>query len=118
MGNNTRQIWNKLKLYTEGTLQILDTEMINLLVNASTQNSLQLAEAIRQGKVEKALCLVAELLNHNEPALKIVAILVGQFRTWTAIKVCLEAGEKDEKTIATLLGLRIAKISRSNTLNH
>ena len=108
LGNNTRQIWNelkKLKLYTEGNSQILDTETINLLVNASTQNSLQLAEAIRQGNGEKALRLVAELLVRNEPALKIVATLVGQFRTWTAIKICLEAGEKDEKAIAAAADL-------------
>ena len=108
LGNNTRQIWNelkKLKLYTEGNPQVLDTETINLLVNASTQNSLQLAEAIRQGNGEKALRLVAELLVRNEPALKIVATLVGQFRTWTAIKICLEAGEKDEKAIATAADL-------------
>ena len=108
LGNNTRQIWNelkKLKLYTEGNPQVLDTETINLLVNASTQNSLQLAEAIRQGNGEKALRLVAELLVRNEPALKIVATLVGQFRTWTAIKICLEAGEKDEKAIAAAADL-------------
>jgi DNA polymerase-3 subunit delta len=112
LGNNTRQIWNelkKLKLYTEGNPQILDTETINLLVNASTQNSLQLAEAIRQGNGEKALRLVAELLVRNEPALKIVATLVGQFRTWTAIKVCLEAGEKDEKAIAAAADLNNPK---------
>ncbi len=103
LGNNTRQIWNelkKLKLYNEGKNQTLDTDTITLLINASTQNSLQLAEAIRQGNGEKSLRLVAELLARNEPALKIVATLVGQFRTWTAIKVCLESGEKDEKVIA------------------
>ncbi|MEB3312104.1 MAG: DNA polymerase III subunit delta [Snowella sp.] len=103
LGNNTRQIWNelkKLKLYNEGKNQTLDTDTVTLLINASTQNSLQLAEAIRQGNGETALRLVAELLARNEPALKIVATLVGQFRTWTAIKICLESGEKDEKVIA------------------
>jgi DNA polymerase-3 subunit delta len=105
LGNNTRQIWNellKLQLFKGEQTKPLDIDEISQLINASTQNSLQLAEAIRQGKGEKALRLVAELLTRNEPALRIIATLVGQFRTWALIKVALEAGEKDEKAIAAL----------------
>ncbi|MGH2414107.1 MAG: DNA polymerase III subunit delta, partial [Microcystaceae cyanobacterium] len=79
----------------------LNQSEVAALVNVNTQNSLQLATAIRYGNYDKALGLVADLINRNEPALKIVATLVGQFRTWAIVKLKLEAGEKDEKIIAT-----------------
>jgi DNA polymerase III subunit delta len=83
----------------------IDAKMVSSLVVANTQNSLQLAAAIREGNVGKSLTLVTELIERNEPALKIVATLVGQFRTWLWVKMLLEAGEKDEKVIATAAGL-------------
>jgi DNA polymerase III subunit delta len=108
VGNNTRQLYlelEKLQLLAGGAGQQIDRVMVASLVVANTQNSLQLAAAIRQGDVGTALHLVSELLNHNEPALKIVATLVGQFRTWLWVKMLLEAGEKDDRVIATAAGL-------------
>jgi DNA polymerase III subunit delta len=108
VGNNTRQLYlelEKLQLLAGGDGQQIDRVMVASLVVANTQNSLQLAAAIRQGDVGTALHLVSELLNHNEPALKIVATLVGQFRTWLWVKMLLEGGEKDDRVIATAAGL-------------
>jgi DNA polymerase-3 subunit delta len=96
-------LWNeleKLGIYGQQQSQPLDANAIATLVNANTQNSLQLAAAIRQGNTAQALSLVADLLARNEPALRLVATLVGQFRTWTAVKLKLEAGERDEQAIA------------------
>lgn len=103
VGNQTRQLWSeleKLKLYAGNSQKSLDTDVVTTLVNATAQNSLQLAVAIRQGNTPEALGLVAELINRNEPALRITATLVGQFRTWTTLKLCLDQGQKDEKEIA------------------
>jgi DNA polymerase III subunit delta len=108
VGNNTRQLYlelDKLQLLAGGEGQEIDRVMVASLVIANTQNSLQLAAAIRQGDVGTALQTIDELINHNEPALKIVATLVGQFRTWLWVKMLLEAGEKDDKVIATAAGL-------------
>jgi DNA polymerase III subunit delta len=108
VGNNTRQLYlelEKLDLLAGGEGQEIDRLMVASLVVANTQNSLQLAAAIRNGDVGTALQTIDELINHNEPALKIVATLVGQFRTWLWVKMLLEAGEKDEKVIATAAGL-------------
>jgi DNA polymerase-3 subunit delta len=105
VGNNTRQIWQeleKLSLIALSYPQPLETEIVASLVNVSNRNSLQLATAIRLGKIEKAIGIVSELINQNEPALKIVATLVGQFRTWTIVKLMLEQGEREEKTIASI----------------
>jgi DNA polymerase-3 subunit delta len=103
VGNNTRQLWGemeKLYLYGEQRNGSLDADTIAMLVNSNTQNSLQLATSIRKGDRSLALGLVADLVNRNEPALKIVATLVGQFRTWAIVKLQIEAGEKEEKAIA------------------
>jgi DNA polymerase III subunit delta len=108
IGNNTRQLYlelDKLYLLVGGEGQVIDRSMVASLVVANTQNSLQLAAAIRQGDVGTALALISELIDHNEPALKIVATLVGQFRTWLWVKMLLEAGEKDDRVIATAAGL-------------
>jgi DNA polymerase-3 subunit delta len=73
---------------------------VGRLVTATAQNSFQLAAAIREGNTAAALELVADLLNRNEPALRIVATLTGQFRTWLWVKLMAVAGEKDEQIIA------------------
>jgi DNA polymerase-3 subunit delta len=104
VGNHTRQLANeleKLSLYQSDQSQALDVDTVAALVNANTQSSLKLATAMLQGNQSLALGLVSDLINRNEPALKIVATLVGQFRTWTIIKLMLEAGEKDEKAMAS-----------------
>jgi DNA polymerase-3 subunit delta len=103
IGNNSRQLereLEKLSLLAIQTQNKIDKDAVASLVLCNTQNSLQLASAIRDGDRSKALSLVTGLLNANEPPLKIVATLIGQFRTWTLLKLMLESGEKDEKTIA------------------
>ncbi|MEL4895547.1 DNA polymerase III subunit delta [Crocosphaera sp. Alani8] len=114
VGNNSRQLWNeleKLHLYGQQENKPLDETIIATLVNANAQNSLQLAQAIRQGNQGKALQLIDELLSKNEPALRIVATLVGQFRTWTIIQLKIETGETDNKIIA-----KAAEIPNPNRL--
>jgi DNA polymerase III subunit delta len=104
VGNQTRQLWNeieKLRLYRGDNNKSIDVDLVTKLVNATTQSSFKLAETICQGNVELALTLASDLISRNEPPLKIVATLVGQFRTWTIVKLKIEAGEKDEKAIAS-----------------
>ena len=108
VGNNTRQLWNeleKLKIYWGDNRQALDGDTVAELVLCNTQNSLQLAEAIRDGNVERALGLVSDLIARNEPALKIVATLVGQFRRWTIVKLMQQTGATDNKAIAAAAGI-------------
>lgn len=103
LGNDTRQIYNeleKLKLYHGDSKELIGEEAIATLVTATAQNSLQLAAAIRHGDTSKALGLVADLFSRNEPPLRILMTLVGQFRTWLWIKLMVEAGERDDKAIA------------------
>jgi DNA polymerase III subunit delta len=99
VGNNTRQLHSeleKLSIYSVGRQQPLTSEEVGNLVAITTQNSLQLAEALRKGEVDRALDLINSLMQRNEPALKIVATLVGQFRTWLWVKALMENGANDE----------------------
>ncbi|HEY9708061.1 MAG TPA: DNA polymerase III subunit delta [Oculatellaceae cyanobacterium] len=104
VGNDTRQLFNeleKLRLYAGNSGKPLDETQVAMLVTSNTQNSLQLAAAILQGNGAKALELVADLMDRNEPALRIIATLIGQFRTWLWVKLMLSEGERDQKAIAT-----------------
>ncbi|GAB4237831.1 MAG: DNA polymerase III subunit delta [Stanieria sp.] len=103
VGNNTRQLFNeldKLSLYYQDRNQPLDENIIASLVICNTQNSIKLAEAIIAGKTATALGLISDLINLNEPPLRIVATLIGKFRTWLVIKLMEEAGNRDNKAIA------------------
>lgn len=98
-GNNTRLLYSELKklqLFAGAKNQPLSPADVTALVRSTTQNSLQLAAAIRQGNTAKALELVAALIGHNEPALRISATLTSQFRTWLWVKLMVEAGETDD----------------------
>ena len=106
VGNDTRRLYGeleKLKLYSLSSSaphQRIGLEAVEQLVCSTTQNSLQLAEAICHGNTDQALQLAVELLDLNEPSLKIVATLVRQFRTWLWVKLMVESGESDDRLIA------------------
>ncbi|WP_413173925.1 DNA polymerase III subunit delta [Anabaena azotica] len=103
IGNDTRLLYNemeKLRLYIEGSNQPLDVKTVTQLVRNTTQNTLQLAAAIRTGDTAKALGILGDLINAAEPGLRIVATLIGQFRTWLWVKIMMEAGERNPQAIA------------------
>lgn len=103
VGNQTRQLYvelEKLSLFWGDRPEPIPPEVVTQLVTISTQSSLQLAAALREGNADRALGLVADLLSRNEPALRIVSTLVGQFRLWLWVKVLAESGERDVSTIA------------------
>ncbi len=101
VGNNTRQLWNELeKLSIYGQTQSLNTEAISTLVNCNARSSLDLGKAILNSERAFALELIDLLISRNEPGLRIVATLVGQFRTWSIVKLIIEKGEKNDREIA------------------
>lgn len=103
VGSDTRQLYTeleKLRIYAGNAQTPLDTAIVANLITTTTQNSLQLAAAIREGKTAEALELVSDLISHNEAGLQIVRVLTNRFRTWLWVKLMIEAGEWDEKAIA------------------
>ncbi|RZM81717.1 DNA polymerase III subunit delta [Leptolyngbya iicbica] len=103
VGNQTRQLMlelEKLSLYWGDRPGPIDAAAVSQLVTVSTQSSLQLAAALREGNTDRALSLLADLLNRNEAPLRIVSTLVGQFRTWLWVKLMADSGERNPQTIA------------------
>lgn len=103
IGGDTRRLHmelEKLRLYAGASGRSLTEADVASLVTATTQSVFKLGAAIRTGQTGEALDLVAHLLRQNEPALRIVSSLVGQFRTWLWIKLLVEAGERDDLAIA------------------
>lgn len=112
VGADTRRLYNeveKLSLYwsdadANGNRQIksepLPPEIVTRLVAVSTQTSFQLSEALIAGRTAQALSLASDLLANNEPALRVVATLVGQFRRWLWVSVMTADGERDTRIIA------------------
>lgn len=107
VGGDSRRLvmeLQKLKLFTDGSKPLnapLNAKAIAQLVNQTAHNSFQLATEIRLGNISKALSLLTELLNNNEAGLRISATLTTQFRTWLWVRVLQDAGERDDKAIAT-----------------
>ncbi|EDX87516.1 DNA polymerase III, delta subunit [Synechococcus sp. PCC 7335] len=107
VGADTRRLYNeleKLSVYWSSLGQVktdpLPPEVITRLVAVSTQTSFQLAESLIAGQTDQALGLATDLLANNEPALKVVATLVGQFRRWLWVSLLAQQGEIDVKAIA------------------
>lgn len=104
IGSDSRKLnleLEKLSLYLGSKSQgVVSKEMIAELVVESAHNPFQLARAISQGELTQALETLTHLLAQNEPALRILSVLVGQFRTWLWIRILVDQGEKDNKVIA------------------
>jgi len=99
VGNDLRRMdmeLHKLALCYGTPAKPLSREQVKELVISSAGTGIQLAQAINQGHTAQALQILAELLRNNEAGLKICAILVAQFRTWTLVKLALEAGYKED----------------------
>ncbi len=107
VGADTRRLYNeveKLSLYWSKSAKVkteaLPPEVVTQLVAVSTQTSFQLAEALIAGKTDQSLSLATDLLANNEPALRVVATLVSQFRVWLWVSLLAAEGERDINAIA------------------
>ncbi len=112
VGNDSRKLvmeLEKLMVMISDQAQPLSLETIHQLVPASAYNSFQLAGSLKQGNLDRSLDILTHLLDQNEPGLKILAVLVGQFRTWLWVKLLLDQGERNAKVIA-----QAAEISNPN----
>lgn len=114
VGNNTRQLHSeleKVRLYAAslGTIGPLSAATIAPLVTATSQNTLKLFAAIRQGKTAEALDMLADLIRQNEPTPVIARTLVGQFRQYLWVKLMIESGERDDSAIAAAAEIKNPK---------
>jgi DNA polymerase III subunit delta len=106
IGNDmTRAATELRKLYIYGNGRQLELAEVKELVPCQTQNSLQLASAIRQGESNQVLHLLDDLLSRSEPLMVIVATLITQFRTWLWVKSAIVSGVKKDSELAQLCSI-------------
>jgi DNA polymerase III subunit delta len=112
VGNNTRQLYSeleKIRLFAPNADQPLTATAIAPLITATSQSTLKLFAAIRQGKTSEALEMLGELIQQNEPAPVIARTLVGQFRQYLWVKLMIESGERDDGAIAAAAEIKNPK---------
>ncbi|MBN3907874.1 MAG: DNA polymerase III subunit delta [Nostoc sp. NMS1] len=106
IGNDMSRAATELrKLYIYGKSRQLELAEVKELVPCQTQNSLQLASAIRQGESNQVLHLLDDLLSRSEPLMVIIATLLTQFRTWLWVKSAIASGVKKDSELAQLCSL-------------
>ncbi|MEH2189263.1 MAG: DNA polymerase III subunit delta [Nostoc sp.] len=106
IGNDmTRAATELRKLYIYGKGRQLEFAEVKELVPCQTQNTLQLASAIRQGESNQVLHLLDDLLSRSEPLMVIVATLLTQFRTWLWVKSAIASGVKKDSELAQLCSI-------------
>lgn len=99
----------KLAIYANG--KAIVERSVRDLIPTTTQTSLELADAIRKGKVERAIKLFDELHSRGEYPLKIISTLQTQFRTWLVVNAAIEKGMRSDTEIA-----RLAQINNSKRM--
>ncbi len=112
VGNNTRQLYSeleKIRLFAPNATQALTAAAIAPLITATSQNTLKLFAAIRQGKTPEALEMLGDLIRQNEAAPVIARTLVGQFRQYLWVKLMIESGERDDGAIAAAAEIKNPK---------
>jgi DNA polymerase-3 subunit delta len=103
IGNDSARIESELQLlalYSNGAK--LSLKQVRSLIPSTTQNSLQLAKAIRENNAQKAVNLLQELLTKETFPVAICATLITQFRTWLWVKATIVKGVKSDSEIAKI----------------
>ena len=75
------------------------------LIGSHATSSLQVGDALLAGQGAEAIALVEQLLEVNEPALRIVAALSSQIRGWLWVSLLDAQGEQDVAVIAKAAGI-------------
>jgi len=75
------------------------------LIGSHATSSLQVGDALLAGQSAEAIALVEQLLEVNEPALRIVAALSSQIRGWLWVSLLDAQGEQDVAVLAKAAGI-------------
>ena len=106
IGNDSTRLSSeleKLSLYV-GEAPIT-AAAVEALIGSQATSSLQVGDALLEGRVGDAIALVDTLLRANEPALRIVASLTSQVRGLLWVGLLERSGEQDVTVIAKAAGI-------------
>ena len=91
-----------LQSYKEDSV-IEEEDIVNAIPKTLQDNIFDLTQFILTKKMDKARDLVRDLTLQGEDEIKLIAVMLGQFRTFTQVKILSESGQT-ESQIASSLG--------------
>jgi len=91
-----------LQSYKEDSV-IEEEDIVNAIPKTLQDNIFDLTQFILTKKMDQALDLVRDLTLQGEDEIKLIAVMLGQFRTFTQVKILAESGQT-ESQIASSLG--------------
>ena len=91
-----------LQSYKEDSV-IEEEDIVNAIPKTLQDNIFDLTQFILTKKMDQARDLVRDLTLQGEDEIKLIAVMLGQFRTFTQVKILAESGQA-ESQIASSLG--------------
>ena len=91
-----------LQSYKEDSV-IEEEDIVNAIPKTLQDNIFDLTQFILTKKMDRARDLVRDLTLQGEDEIKLIAVMLGQFRTFTQVKILAESGQT-ESQIASSLG--------------
>ena len=91
-----------LQSYKEDSI-IEEEDIVNAIPKTLQDNIFDLTQFILTKKMDQARDLVRDLTLQGEDEIKLIAVMLGQFRTFTQVKILAESGQT-EAQIASSLG--------------
>ena len=82
---------------------IVEEDIVNAIPKTLQDNIFDLTQFILTKKMDQARDLVRDLTLQGEDEIKLIAVMLGQFRTFTQVKILAESGQT-ESQIASSLG--------------
>ena len=90
-----------LKSYKTDSL-IKEEDIIQAIPKTLQDNIFDLTQFILAKKIDQARDLVRDLTLQGEDEIKLIAVMLGQFRTYTHVKILAESGQTDSQIISSL----------------
>lgn len=91
--------------------RIDQTDIDQAIPKTLQDNIFDLTQYILQGKIDQARDLVRDLRLQGEDEIKLIAIMLGQFRLFTQVKILAQAGKTESAMVAQLSELLGRKIN-------
>ena len=81
---------------------IIEEDIVEAIPKTLQDNIFDLTQLILTKKIDQARDLVKDLTLQGEDEIKLIAIMLGQFRLYTQVKILLESGQTESQMVSSL----------------
>ena len=82
--------------------RITEEDIVEAIPKTLQDNIFDLTQLILTKKIDQARDLVKDLTLQGEDEIKLIAIMLGQFRLYTQVKILQESGQKESQMVSSL----------------